>query len=73
MCAKFGKISKYLYGTQIENYLSSSYPIKNDLKQEVVLSPILFNFDLEYAISKVQETWVWISMDMNWCIRMIPI
>ena len=36
------------------NYLSSSFPIENGLKQGDALSPLLFNFCLEYAIRKVQ-------------------
>jgi Reverse transcriptase (RNA-dependent DNA polymerase). len=47
-------------GTQskvrIRNYLSSSFPIENDLKQGDSLAPKLFNFSLEYAVRKVQET-----------------
>jgi hypothetical protein len=35
--------------------LSDKFPIQNGLKQEDALSPLLFNFALEYAISKVQE------------------
>jgi retron-type reverse transcriptase len=35
--------------------LSSAFPIKNGLKQGDVLSPLLLNFALEYANSKVQE------------------
>ena len=49
-----------LHGTQskvrIRNYLSSSFPIENGLKHGDCLSPILFNFALEYAIRNVQET-----------------
>jgi hypothetical protein len=32
-----------------------AFPIQNCLKQEGVLSPLLFNFALEYALRKVQE------------------
>jgi hypothetical protein len=37
-------------------YLSDSFPIQNGLKQGDALSPLPFNFALEYAIRKVQET-----------------
>ena len=47
----------------IGNYLSSSFPIKNDLKEEVGLFPLTSNFALEYAIRKVQETHL--GLDMN--------
>jgi hypothetical protein len=35
--------------------LSGEFPIKNGLKQDDALSPLLFNFALEYSIRKVQE------------------
>jgi hypothetical protein len=34
--------------------LSDMFPIRNGLKQGDALSPLLFNFTLEYAIKKVQ-------------------
>jgi len=34
--------------------LSDVFPIRNGLKQGVALSPLLFNFALEYAIRRVQ-------------------
>jgi len=34
--------------------VSDRFPIRNDLKQRDALSPMLFNFPLEYAIRRVQ-------------------
>jgi hypothetical protein len=41
---------------RIGKYLSDSFPIQNGIKQGGFLSPLLFNFALECAIRKVQET-----------------
>jgi hypothetical protein len=40
--------SKILIG----KHLSGAFPIKNGLKQGDAVSPMLFNFALEYAIRK---------------------
>jgi hypothetical protein len=39
----------------IGKHLSFAFPIKTSLKQGDALSPLLFNFALEYAIRKVHE------------------
>jgi hypothetical protein len=39
---------------RVGKYLSDRFPIKNGLKQGDALSPLIFNFALEYAIRKVQ-------------------
>jgi hypothetical protein len=40
---------------RIGKHFSDNFPTKNDLKQGDALSPLLFNFFLEYVIRKVQE------------------
>jgi hypothetical protein len=39
---------------RVGKHLSDGFPIKNGLKQGDALSPLLFNFALEYAIRKVE-------------------
>jgi hypothetical protein len=40
----------------VGNHLSGSSPIQNGLKQGDVLSSLLFNFALKYAVRNVQKT-----------------
>jgi hypothetical protein len=40
---------------RISKYQSDKFPIQNGLKQGDTLSPLLFNFALEYPIRRVQE------------------
>jgi hypothetical protein len=39
---------------RVGKYLSEMFPVRNGLKQGDALSPLLFNFALEYAIKRVQ-------------------
>ena len=46
---------KETYSTvQVGKHFSDMFPVRNGLKQGDVLNPMLFNFDLGYAIRRVQ-------------------
>ena len=54
---------KFKNKVRIANYLFSSFPNDNGLKQVDTLSSLLFNFALEFVIWKVQETNLELNMN----------
>ena len=47
-------LNEIFNGVWVSKHLSDIFPIKNGLKPGDALSPLLFNFVLEYAIRRVQ-------------------
>jgi hypothetical protein len=57
---------------QIGTHLSDMIHILNGLKQGDALTPLLFNFDLEYAIRKVQGSQVELKLNRTHQLVIFP-
>ena len=47
-------LNKTYSRVRVGKHLSEMFPVRNDLKQGDVLSPLLFNLVFEYAVRRVQ-------------------
>jgi hypothetical protein len=48
------RLNETYSGFRVGKHLSDIFPVRNGLKKEDGLSPLLFNFALEHAIRRVQ-------------------
>jgi hypothetical protein len=60
-CREHGRTVQYSKVHTSEHF-SHNFPIQNGLKQGDALSPMLFNFTLEYVVRKIQEKQVGLKL-----------